>query len=126
MELRCSPYNLLLFFGFIGILFFVDPGIATAQCNGEFSYQSFSADAEPSSGKIEITKVNPEPGLYTFKVFKVDAKMTLVKSGEVSSSDKIIIEGLSPGNYLVKIEWGTNCYRTVGGLDGILITRKEQ
>lgn len=126
MEFRCSPYNSLLFFGVLGILFFLQPQIAIAQCNDEFSYESFSADAALSSGRIEITKVNPEPGVYTFKVFKVEAKITLVKTGEVSSSDKIVIEGLSPGNYLVKIEWGTNCYRTVGGLDGILITRKEQ
>ena len=126
MEFRCSPYNSLLFFGFIGMLFFAHPRIAHGQCNTDFSYQSFSADADLFSGKIEITKAVPEQGRYTFKVFKVEAGITLVKSGEVSSSDKIVIDRLSPGNYLVKIEWGTGCYRTVGGLDGILITRKEQ
>lgn len=126
MEFRCSPCNSLLFFSIIGVLSLLEPQIARAQCSGEFSFESFSADATPLSGRIEITKVNSEPGVYTFKVFKVEAKITLVKTGEASSSDKIVIEGLTPGNYLVKIEWGTNCYRTIGGLAGILITQKEQ
>ena len=123
MEFKCSPYTALLFFGVLGIFIFCT-GNVFAQCKGDFSYESFAAE-QKVSGRIEITKANAEPGVYTFKVFRVEADITLVKTGEASSQDKIVIEDLPPGNYLVKIEWGTDCYRTLGGLDGILITRKE-
>ena len=127
MEFRCSPYIPLIFVGILGILIFCSlPSSAQSQCNDDFTYQAFSPDPETSSGRIEISIENPQAGIYTFKVFKVAEQITLVQTREVSSTDKIFIEGLKPGSFLVKIEWGEKCYKTLGGLDGILITRKDR
>jgi hypothetical protein len=125
MKIRCSPCNALLSFGILGI-FILCHAAASAQCSGDFTYQSISSSKEPSSGKIEISVKSPESGTYTFKVYKMDAQLTLVQSREASSPEKITLEGLPPSPYLVKIEWGNGCSRLLGGLDGILITRKEE
>ncbi len=125
MEIRCSPYNPVLFIVFLGILILSNPSIASAQCKGDFTFQSFSSDKKSSSGKIEIKLKNLPSGIYTFKVYKVAGVITLVQTREASSPDKILIEGLAPSNYFVKIEWGDSCYKTLGGLEGINITEKD-
>ena len=126
MKIRCSPYNPVLFFVFLGILIFYNPSFATAQCTGDFTYQSFSSEKESPSGKIEIALKNQNPGIYTFKVYKVAGVITLVQTKQAPSPDKIFFEGLAPSTYFVKIEWGESCYKTLGGLEGINITEKDQ
>ena len=126
MEFRCSPYIPLIFVGILGILIFCSlPSSAQSQCNGDFTYQAFSSDSEVPSGKIEISLKAPEPGSYVFKVYSINGKITLVQTRHVQSPQKITLERLPSATYLVKIEWGDNCYRTVGGLEGILITDKS-
>lgn len=126
MEIRCSPYNPVLFIVFLGILILYNPSFASAQCKGDFNFQSFASDKKSPSGKIEITLKNQNSGIYTFKVYKVAGVITLVQTKQASSPDKIILEGLAPSNYFVKIEWGDSCYKTLGGLEGINITEKDQ
>jgi len=126
MKIRCSPYNRVILIVFLGILIFGNPSFSGAQCTGDFTYQSFSSEKKSPTGKIEITVKNRIPGVYTFKVYKVAGVITLVQTKQASSPDKIILEGLAPSTYFVKIEWGESCYKTIGGLEGINITEKDQ
>ena len=125
MEFKCSPYTALLFFGVLGI-FIICTGNVFAQCKGEFTYQSVPSEKHADSGRIEISVNNPAPGLYTFNVYKMEDKIVLVETRQVSSPDKIVFEGLVPENYYVKIEWGDSCSKILGGLEGIIITEKDQ
>lgn len=126
MKLRCSPYNPILCLVFLGTLIFYNHSVAWAQCEGNFTYQSFTSEKTSATGKIEVTLKDQEPGIYTFKVYKVDGLITLVQTKQASSPDKIIFEQLVPSTYFVKIEWGRSCYKTIGGLEGIIITEKDQ
>ena len=126
MKIRCSPYNPLLFLGIIGIFIFLDHHTATAQCQSDISFLSVPAEKASSSGKIEVSLKNPQPGTYTFKVYEMAGTINLVQTKETASPDKITFENLNPSLYFVKVEWGESCYRTLGGIDGITITEKDQ
>ena len=125
MEFRCSPYNSLLFFAVLGIFIFCSHS-SLAQCQGEFTYQSVASEKDAHTGRIEISVINPAPGLYTFNVYKMEGKIVLVETRQVSSPDKIVFEGLVPENYYVKVEWADSCRKILGGLEGIIITGKDQ
>ncbi len=126
MKLRCSFLKPLLCLIFPGIFILFGHSSANAQCKGDFTVQSIPSEKQAASGQIEISIKNPESGTYTFTVFKMEGIATLVKKEEAVSPDKITIEGLIPSTYFVKVEWGSNCYRTLGGIDGISVTAKEQ
>jgi hypothetical protein len=127
MEFRCSPYIPLIFVGILGMLIFCSlPSSAQSQCNGNFTYQAVSTVRGSSSGKIVISIANPETSAYTFKVYKVAQKITLAQTKEVYSQEEITFDGLEQSTYYIKIEWGDGCYRTIGGLDGIIITEKQE
>lgn len=125
MELRRSPYRRLLFFAVLGMIIFFGQ-TARAQCNGEFSYQSVSTDINSRAARIEITLKNPDPGFYTINLYKMEGKIIPVDKQEVSSPEKIVFEGLAPATYFIKIEWGSACRKILGGLEGIIITAKDQ
>jgi hypothetical protein len=125
MKLRCSPYNPAVFVVCIGILIFFHTSFASAQCQGEFTYQVFSTDQQSSSGKIEVDLKNSVSGTYTLKVYKIDGVITLVQT-QKTSDKKITIDNLAASTYLIRIEWGGSCYTTIGGLDGIIVTLKDQ
>lgn len=97
---------------------------ALSQCQGEFDYKATPGDAS-AEGSIEIAVKNPEPGTYTFKVYSISGKITLVQTQESSSPERIVLKGLAPDTYLVRIEWGNACHKFVGGLEGIQITAKS-
>ena len=125
MKLRCSPYSPAVFVVFLGILIFFHTSVASAQCQADFTFQSFSSAKGSPSGKIEITSKDPVSGVYTFKVYRIDGVISLVQT-QKTSSNKIVIQNLAPSTYLVKIEWGGSCYKTIGGLEGITVTLKDQ
>ena len=124
MEFRCSPCYSLLLLGVLGIFIFCGPS-ASAQCKGDFTYQSVSSE-KGSSGTIQIAVSNADSRVYTFNVYKMEGKIILVETREVSSPDKVVFEGLKPSSYYVKIEWGNSCRKILGGLEGIKITGKDQ
>ena len=126
MKIRCSPYNPLMFLVFLGTFIFNNYNFSHAQCTGDFTIQSVSAEKESASGKIEVSLKDPDPGIYTFKVYEMAGEITLVQTREASSPEKIIFEGLRQSTYFVKVEWGESCYKTLGGLEGIIITEKGQ
>jgi hypothetical protein len=126
MKLRCSPYNPLIFCVFLGIFIVCDYDFANAQCKGEFTFQSFSSEKNSASGKIEVSLNNPEPGSYTFTVYRIAGAITRIQTKEASSPEKITFEQLEPSTYVIKIEWGGSCNKNIGGLEGIIITEKEQ
>jgi hypothetical protein len=125
MKIRCSPYNPLLCLGIIGICIFCGHHAAKAQCQSDFTFQSFPTEKESSAGKIEVSLKNPQQGSYTFKVYEMSGKITLIQTKETPSPEKITFENLKPSRYFVKVEWGESCYRTLGGMDGIIITEKD-
>lgn len=125
MKIRCSPYNPLLFLAVLGIFIFCDH-FATAQCQADITLQPYPAEKGSSSGKIEVSLRGPQQGSYTFKVYEMTGKITLIQSKETLSPEKITFENLKPSRYFVKVEWGESCYRTLGGLEGIIITEKDQ
>ena len=125
MTRRCNPFKTLLFIAFLGIFFF-NHQPAKAQCKGEFAFQSFSPTQQERSGRIEVSVSNADAGLYTFKIYRMEGQLTLVESRQDSSPEKIVFERLSPSTYFIKIEWGDNCYKTLGGLDGIVIIGKQE
>jgi len=125
MELRCSPCYRLLFFAVLGMLIFCGQTVR-AQCNGEFSYQFVSPENNSNTGKIEISLKNPDPGFYTINLYKMEGKIIPVDKQEVSSPEKIVFERLAPATYFIKIEWGSACRRILGGLEGIILTAKDQ
>ncbi|MEO5602855.1 MAG: hypothetical protein ABIR06_18185 [Cyclobacteriaceae bacterium] len=126
MKLRCSPYNPVYFVVFLGILVVCLTSFAHAQCQADFTYQSYSSEKKSPSGKIEITLKTSDSPMYTFKVYQVEGAITLVQTKQASLRDKVTIEHLKPSTYFVRIEWGESCYKTIGGLDGIIITAKDQ
>lgn len=126
MKKRCSPYNPLPFLAFLGIFIFSDQLFAAAQCQGDISFRSISAETASASGKIEISVKDPQQGTYTFKVYEMAGTITLVQTKETISPEKTTIENLKPSTYFVKVEWGESCYKTLGGLDGIIVTAKDQ
>jgi len=126
MKRRCSPYNPLVFLVFLGIFIFCASPFAAAQCQGDFSFQSFSSEKQASSGKIEVSLKDAQPGSYTFKVYEMAGKIALVQTRETVSPEKITFENLKPSTYFVKVEWGQTCHKTLGGMDGIIITEKVQ
>lgn len=126
MKIRCSPYNPLLCFVFLGMSVFCSQHAASAQCSGDFSFRSVSAEKNSTSGKIEVSVKSPVNGVYTFKVFEMAGTLTLVQTRNATASDKIIFENLKPATYFIKIEWGESCSKTIGGFDGIVITEKDQ
>ncbi len=125
MELRCSPRNTLLLVGLLGMLFFCSQPVS-AQCKGEFTFQSISSEKGSDSGKIELSIQNPAPGAYTFTIYEMNGVITAVETKQASSPEKITFENLKASTYFVKVEWGQSCRRTLGGLDGIIITEKDQ
>lgn len=127
MKLRFShPPRLLLYLFLSGIFIFLGHSPASAQCKGEFSVRPLPSEKQSASGQIAISIKDPEPGTYTFTVFRMEGTATQVQKKEVVSPDKVTIEGLTPATYFVKVEWGNTCFRTLGGMDGISITPKEQ
>lgn len=127
MKIRCSLYNPGVLFAFLAILIFYRPHAATAQCHGDFSFRTFPADDKSSSsGRIEVSVKSHAPGIFTFKVYRMEGKITLVETKDTSSPDKIIFEGLIPSTYFIKVKWGEACNKTLGGLEGIIITEKDQ
>jgi hypothetical protein len=126
MKIRCSPYNPLMFLIFLGAFIFNNCNFAHAQCRGDFTIQSVAAEKESTSGKIEVSLKDPDPAIYTFKVYEMAGEITLVQTRDASSPEKIIFEGLRPSTYFVKVEWGESCSKTLGGLEGIIITEKDQ
>ena len=124
MKLRFSPCRSLCL-GVLGILFLFNHS-AFAQCNGDFSFQSVSSSTGSSAGTIEVSLNNTDPGLYTFKVYAMGGALSLIQTKQVSNPDKIIFDKLKPANYFIKIEWGESCSKVLGGLDGIIITGKDQ
>jgi len=126
MELIYSPCKRIAFVAVLGIFIFFHSNLAFGQCQGDFSYQVFPSEKNASTGKIEISLKNPGFGLYTFKVYDITQRITLVQSREASSPEQITFENLKPSTYLLKIEWGDSCYTTLGGLEGIIVTEKPQ
>ncbi|MGC1243752.1 MAG: T9SS type A sorting domain-containing protein [Chryseosolibacter sp.] len=126
MKIRCSPYNPLLCFVFLGMSVFFSQHAALAQCSGDFSFHSVSAEKNSNSGQIEVSLKSPANGAYTFKVFEMAGTLTLVQTRKATAPGKVIFENLKPATYFIKIEWGESCSKTIGGFDGIVITEKDQ
>ena len=125
MEVRCSPYNSLLFFSMAVILIFCSQ-LACAQCKADFTYQSFPSEKGLQSGKIEVLLTNPAPSTYTFKVFEMNGTMKMVDTKKTSSPEKVSFERLKPATYFIRVEWGESCSKALGGFEGITITEKDQ
>lgn len=125
MEFRCSPYNSLLLFCVLGILIFCSNN-ATAQCKADFTFQSIPAEKGSASGKIEIDLRSAQPGNYTFKVYRMESNITIIETKEASTPEKISFDNLKPSTYFIKVEWGSSCSKTLGGLEGIIVTEKDQ
>lgn len=124
MKKRCSLSHPLLFPALMAIFLVAGYLPAFSQCQGEFDYKAIPGEASPE-GSIEISVKNPEPGTYTFKVYSISGEITLVQTKEAASPERIILKGLAPDTYLVRIAWADNCYTVIGGLEGIRITVKS-
>lgn len=125
MELRCSACYRLLFFAVLGILIFCSHTLR-AQCHGDFSYQFTSIGPDSNAGKIEISFENIDRGVYAIQLYKVEGRFIPVDRQEVSMPEKIVFDNLTPSIYFVKIDWGSACRKMLGGLEGIIITTKDQ
>ena len=125
MEVRCSLYNSLLFFG-AAVLFIFCSQLASAQCKADFTYNSLSSEKTSPSGKIEVFVTNPVSGSYNFKVFEMNGTIKMVESKKMLSPEKVTFEHLKPATYFIRVEWGDSCSKTLGGFDGIIVTEKDQ
>ena len=126
MKKSCSPYNLSVLCVLLGMCIFCCPHLVTAQCQGEFSIKTFPVEDQNSLGKIEVTAHGATATTYTFKVYELSGKLSLVTTKHASSPKTITFEDLKPATYFVKVEWDGSCYKTLGGYEGIIITEKEQ
>lgn len=126
MKKCCSPYNLSILCALLGICMLCCPHLTTAQCQGDFSFKSFPVEDQNSLGRIEVTAHDAGATTYTFKVYELSGKLTLVTTKQASSPETITFEALKPATYFVKIEWEGSCYKTLGGYEGIIITEKDQ
>lgn len=124
MEVRCSPYNPLLFFS-TAVIFLFCSQLASAQCKADFTYQSLPSEKGLPSGKIEVFLTNPVSATYTFKLFEMNGTMKMVQTKETSFPEKISFERLKPATYFIRVEWGESCSTALGGFDGIIITEKQ-
>ncbi|MCX8489524.1 MAG: hypothetical protein ORN54_00475 [Cyclobacteriaceae bacterium] len=94
------------------------------QCKGDFTYKTFPSDVGKASGKIEIS-IKSALQNFTLKVYSISGEIKLVKTAtEYSNRAVVLIEGLAPSDYLVRIEWGDACNQTIGGIEGIHIVEK--
>jgi hypothetical protein len=125
MDLRCSPCNSLLFLGILGILLLCGHQMP-AQCQGNFTFQSVSSQKGSASGRIEVSIKDATPGTYTFTVYEMNGAIAVVQTKQASTPERVIFENLKPSTYLIKIEWGESCHKVLGGLEGIMITEKDQ
>lgn len=125
MEVSCSPYNSVLFFGAAVLFIFCTPSVS-AQCKADFTYQTVSSEKDLQSGKIEVFLTSQPPGSYNFKLFQMDGTVKMVQSKEAISPDKVTFEGLKPATYFVRVDWPDSCSKTLGGFEGITITEKDQ
>jgi hypothetical protein len=92
----------------------------------DFSFKSVSTERNSSTGKIEIT-ANNGLGICTVKVYKIEGDVELVKSENMTFDNKrqLLIKGLEASAYVVKIEWGGACAKVIGGLEGIIVSEKQ-
>lgn len=114
----------MLFFGVLA-MFIVCSQALYAQCASDFSYEFTPSEGPSNSGKIELFLNGAAPGAFTINLYKMEGKIVPVEKKE-SSAQKIVFERLAPAKYFIKIEWGNGCRRVLGGLEGIMITAKDQ
>lgn len=124
MEVRCSPYNSLLFFS-TAVIFLFCSQLASAQCKADFAYQSLPSEKGLPSGKIEVFLTDPAPAIYTFKVFQMNGTIKLIETKEISTPEKVSFDRLKPATYFIRVEWGESCSKALGGFEGIIITEEE-
>ncbi len=65
---------------------------------------------------------------YLVKIYEINAEVELAfEKLLVPDNNTLKIQGLKPTTYWVRIEWNNNnCYKTLGGLEGIRIDPKEE
>ena len=115
----------MLFFSALGIFIFCSQ-ILSAQCKGDFSFQSTSAENGSHSGKIELSVNSVDAGAYTVNLYKMEGKIVPVETRQGASNGKFVFERLPASTYYIKVEWGDGCRKILGGLEGIIITKKDQ
>lgn len=106
----------------ITVFIFCMSTLCWSQCKGDFSYKVFPSEKGKALGKIEVTLGLQQD--YTLKVYAISGEIKLVKTEVVNFEKIALIEGLSPSDYIIKIEWGNGCSQTIGGKDGIQIVEK--
>lgn len=99
--------------------------LCSGQCESDFTHKSKPAVASTNLGSIEVILNQKVFEEYTFKVYSVIGEIKLVQTKKVQSPSSVIFEELPPADYFIKIEWGVNCFKTIGGLDGIKVAEKK-
>lgn len=110
----------ILFFSFL--LLMLNKSVS-AQCEESFQYKASPSEGT-SLGKIEILLTEQQSLLnLTIKVYQVNNReIKEIKNFRRQGTGKtIIIDGLYPSYYFVKVEWNGACEKYIGDLNGILI-----
>jgi hypothetical protein len=97
----------------------------SGQCNSDFAYKAKPATGSVNLGSIEVILNQKVFEEYTFKVYSVSGEIKLVQTKKVQSPSSVLFEELPPADYFIKIEWGANCIKTIGGLAGIKVAEKK-
>ena len=97
---------------------------AFAQCNSQFTYSVEQPINIGGQGSIQLRVSGPEFP-YTIKTYSQDQQgITLSKTLQwKAGNNEITIEGLKPSDYLIVVEWGNACKYTLGGVEGVRITK---
>ncbi|NJN41840.1 MAG: hypothetical protein HC811_06030 [Flammeovirgaceae bacterium] len=105
------------------ILLAVVSANAFSQCKSTFKYSVEQPDSELVQGKVHLEVTGSEYP-YTIKTYSLDHKeIPVVNTKKALEESDFIIEGLEPAYYLIVVEWGKGCKATLGGLEGILISK---
>ncbi len=91
-------------------------------CNDQFAFEVSHSSPGENNGGIEISFTNQNES-YVLKVYRINHQIELVKTYKIDrlENGKYFIKDLAPATYLVKIEWGGTCTKTIGGIEGIQI-----
>lgn len=109
-------------------LFILSVGLELrAQCDTDFKVQQVEY-SETKQGTIELGTSNSQlGGSYTIKVYQINANVDLIVERRLSPINNTLeINGLSANTYWVRIEWDDNCFKTIGGLDGIMVGPNQE
>jgi len=98
-----------------------------AQCTNNFKVDEIQYD-EAQLGLIKVLIEEDKSNLsYRVKVYQINSEVTLVSEGnQIPVNNRLSIKGLKPSTYWIRLEWGDACFKTIGGLDGIVVRSNKE